>query len=406
MQNIIQQASDYVSELFNKKLSKKYIYHNLEHTLEVLENVTEIGENSALTSEELEVLEIAAIFHDTGLIDNSSNHEENSVQIAKEFLKSQQYNPEKIDMVTSLILATNLNNDPKDFLHKVLRDADILHIGKKNFYSKSKKLKAEIESLDGKAMEELYWINCTINFLEKVEFKTEYALNNYNKRRLKNIAKLKKMADEMLKQETQHVDHNEQIKNSISKIDKEKDNKIGRGVETMFRNTVRTHVEFSSMADSKANIMISVNTLILTAIVAFLAKSLDTNPYLIAPSAILTIVSLTTLIMAITVTRPKITSGTFTNEEIKAKKTNLLFFGNFYNMNFNDFEWGMNEMIKDSEYLYGSMIKDYYYLGQVLGEKYKKLRVCYNLFMYGITISVVAFAIAIIFTPTGAQVIP
>lgn len=190
------------------------------------------------------------------------------------------------------------------------------------------------------------------------------------------------------------------------KTKSEKKSKVGRGVETMFRNTIRTHVEFSSMADSKANIMISVNTLILTAIVAFLAKSLDANPYLIPPAAILTTMSLATLIMAIRVTRPKNTSGTFTNDDIKSKRTNLLFFGNFYNMKLKDFEWGMKEMIEDSDYLYGSMIKDYYYLGQVLGEKYKMLRFTYTVFMYGIVISIIAFAVSIFFAPVGTQIIP
>ncbi len=406
MQNIVQLAKDYASKIIDEKLSAEYAYHNLEHTLEVLENVIEIGENSGLTAEELELVELAAIFHDTGWIENSNNHEENSVQIAKKFLKSCLYNPEKIEKVSELILVTNLNNDTKYLLQTVLRDADILHIGKKGFYSRSQTLKSEIEFLETKKIEELNWIECTIDFLDKTEFTTEYAIKNYNKRRLKNINKLQKRKDEMLEREPPKTADDSKTKKNNDNTIKRKDKNIGRGVETMFRNTIRTHVEFSSMADSKANIMISVNTLILTAIVAFLAKSLDTNPYLIAPSAILTIVSLTTLIFAITVTRPKITSGTFTNEEIKAKKTNLLFFGNFYNMNFKDFEWGMNEMIKDSDYLYGSMIMDYYILGQVLGEKYRKLRICYNLFMYGITISIIAFAIAIIFTPTGVQIIP
>ncbi len=185
-----------------------------------------------------------------------------------------------------------------------------------------------------------------------------------------------------------------------------KGSKVGRGVETMFRNTIRTHVEFSSMADSKANIMISINTLILTAIVAFLAKSLDANPFLIPPAAILTIVSLSTLIMAIRVTRPQITSGIFTGEDIESKKTNLLFFGNFHNMELKDFEWSMKEMIEDSDYLYSSMIKDYYYLGQILGEKYKSLRITYTVFMYGIVISIIAFAISILFAPVDTQLIP
>jgi hypothetical protein len=91
------------------------------------------------------------------------------------------------------------------------------------------------------------------------------------------------------------------------------DKQVIRGIETMFRNVMRTHVEFSGMADSKANIMISVNTLLLTAIIAILARKLDTNPHLILPTALITtVVSLVTLIYAVVVTRPKITSGIFT----------------------------------------------------------------------------------------------
>ena len=68
-------------------------------------------------------------------------------------------------------------------------------------------------------------------------------------------------------------------------------------------------------------------------------------------------------------------------------------------MKLDDFTWGMKALIEDKDYLYGSMIKDFYFLGQVLGHKYKYLRLCYNVFMYGLIISVIAFAIAIILYP-------
>ena len=128
----------------------------------------------------------------------------------------------------------------------------------------------------------------------------------------------------------------------------------------MFRNVIRTHVEFSMMADNKANIMISINTLILTAIVAILARKLDTNPHLIIPTILLTVVSLSTLIFATFVTRPKITDGTFTVDDIKNKRTNLLFFGNFFKMKLDEFTWGMKEMMNDREFLYCNMIMYFY----------------------------------------------
>jgi hypothetical protein len=160
------------------------------------------------------------------------------------------------------------------------------------------------------------------------------------------------------------------------------------------------------MADTKANIMISVNTLILTIIVSIMIRKLDTNPHLILPTALLTLTSLITLVYAILVTRPKVTSGIFTEEDVNQKKVNLLFFGNFHKMPLKDFNWGMKEMIKDKDFLYDNMISDFYYLGQVLGQKYQKLRVCYTIFMYGVIISVVAFAIAFILNPGGTDLGP
>jgi hypothetical protein len=180
---------------------------------------------------------------------------------------------------------------------------------------------------------------------------------------------------------------------------KESSKTAERGIETMFRNTVRTHVEFSAMADSKANIMISINTLIIGIIVTGLLRKLTEYQYLTIPTFILLIVCLTCIVFAVFVTRPNITSGMFTREDIEQKRTNLLFFGNFFKMPLKDFQWGMSEMMNDKNYLYGSMVKDFYFLGQVLGRKYKYLRICYNFFMYGIIIAVAAYTIAFLLNP-------
>lgn len=406
MKNITHLAINYASQLLNEKLTTEFSYHNLPHTLEVLENVIEIGSNTSISEEKLELLKLAAIFHDTGMTISCNDHEVNSCKIAKEFFSKNNIKNETIEEIEQLILSTNLEKVPNTIGQKILRDSDILHTGKKKFYSKSLLLKSEIEALEKREIPELSWVDSTLEFLGNTGFFTKYAKDNYSDRKQKNIIKLKKKRDMIMEKANKKNEISDQDEKVSKKEKKQIDKKTGRGVETMFRNTIRTHVEFSSMADSKANIMISVNTLILTAIVAFLAKSLDANPHLIIPSAVLTIVSLTTLITAITVTRPKITSGVFTAEDIKARKTNLLFFGNFYNMDLKTFEWGMQEMIMDNEYLYGSMIKDFYFLGQVLGEKYKKLRLCYNFFMYGIVISIIAFAVAILFAPANAGLIP
>jgi hypothetical protein len=96
---------------------------------------------------------------------------------------------------------------------------------------------------------------------------------------------------------------------------------------------------------------------------------------------------------SILATRPSVSGGRFTEEDIRNKKTNLLFFGNFYKMELEDYQRAMNQMMKDGEYLYNSMIKDVYFLGIVLAKKYRHLRISYTIFMWGLIIAVVAFAV-------------
>lgn len=169
---------------------------------------------------------------------------------------------------------------------------------------------------------------------------------------------------------------------------------LGRGVETMYRTTYRTHVNLSSIADNKANIMLSINAIIVSITVSTLVPNFSNNPKLIIPTLLLLLVCLTSIVFATLSTMPKVTEGIFTREDISQKRSNLLFFGNFYNMKMEDFHWGMMEMIKDSDFLYSSMTRDLYFLGKVLAKKYSYLRTCYRIFMYGLITAVLAFAIA------------
>jgi len=396
MPDLISKSSELASKMITEKLPGGMVYHNLEHTKEVVDAVEEIGKKSGLSNSEIEMLVLAAWFHDVGISESYSGHEEKSAEIAKKFLAENNYPTEKIEKVANLILVTRMPQNPKNLIEEVICDADILHMGKKGFNTRSQLLKAEREALENKKISDLEWLKSNIEFVAGNKFRTKYAKENFEEQRSKNLAKLQK------KMRSEVTDTPLAIKEVIdlTDTDKIKKDKGGeRGVETMFRNVMRTHVEFSGMADNKANIMISVNTLVLTAVIAILARKLDSNPHLIIPTALITIVSLTTLVIATIVTRPKITSGTFTKEDIEKKKANLLFFGNFFNMDLKNFEWGMRELINDKDYLYVSMIKDFYYLGQVLGYKYKYLRLCYNVFMYGLIISIIAFTIAIILYP-------
>lgn len=386
--NLLNKIQNYVTEKIENSHKPWQNYHNLEHTLEVVSNSEEIAKAENLSDDDMEILYFAAWFHDIGYIDGCLEHEERSKKIAREFLTFNNYPEYKINQVTAAILTTKIPQTPQTQIEKILCDADLLHLGKKGLFKRGMLLKEEIEKNLNKQFTDEEWLKSSIEFIEKHSFHTEYVQKFYNDRKLQNLQKLR-----------DKIELSFETINSGEEVKKKKKEIAERGIETMFRNTMRTHVSFSSMADTKANIMISVNTLILTAIVAILARKLDSNPHLIIPTIFLTLTSMSTLVFAVLVTRPKISEGKFTHQDIENKKANLLFFGNFFQMKLDDFMWGMKEVISDRDYLYDSMIKDFYFLGQVLGKKYKYLRICYNIFLFGILLSVLAFIISIIIAP-------
>ena len=155
------------------------------------------------------------------------------------------------------------------------------------------------------------------------------------------------------------------------------------------------------MADSKANILISVNAIIISVILSVLLRKLQTDPYLTIPTAIFLVSAVITIIISILATRPKVTSGTFEDDDVINKKTNLLFFGNFYKVPADKYERAMRTMMKDSDYLYSSIVQDIYQLGIVLGRKYRLIRLAYTIFMIGIIASVLAFGVATYFNSSA-----
>lgn len=159
----------------------------------------------------------------------------------------------------------------------------------------------------------------------------------------------------------------------------------------MFKLTARNQISLSSIADNKSNILISLNGIIISFGIAALASKFKEEPAIILPTVIFILFSLTTIVLSILSTRPNISTGKFSREEVRQKKTNLLFFGSFYNMKLEEYEWAVKEMINDDSNLYSTMTKDQYLLGKVLAKKYKLLRWAYNVFMVGIVVSVIAF---------------
>lgn len=392
MDNLIAEVEKHVIHLLNEKLSSHYIYHNLAHTQLVVEKVKELSDLSNLSDSEKEILVLAAWLHDTGYTEGIEKHEEKSVSIAEDFLKNQNASEETIKAVKDLILATVMGYEPKNISEKIIRDADFAHIGSKDFGDATELLRKEWELTCDKTLTDAEWLEENIHFLtNNHRFYSEAASTNWTATKTKNLSRLLKLQNK-IKQDSVKL---KQKKTELS-FKKNKAELPERGIETMFRVTLRNHITLSNIADTKANILLSVNAIIVSLVLSNLVSKLDnaSNKYLIIPTIIFVLFTVASIILSILATRPNITSGKFTKEDVANKKVNLLFFGNFHKMSLADFEWAMGEMMLDRDYLYASMKKDLYFLGLVLDKKYKILRLTYSVFMIGIIISVIAFTVA------------
>ena len=172
---------------------------------------------------------------------------------------------------------------------------------------------------------------------------------------------------------------------------KKKPGSAKRGISDMFRTSYRTHLELSALADNKSNIMISINGLIISIVLASISPKIDSNPWLLIPTAVLLLACLTSMVYAILSARPRVNNEPVSLEDVRANRANILFFGNFYTMSREDYVDGMWELMQDSERLYSNMSRDIHGLGEVLAKKYRLLRISYNLFMFGLSISVLSF---------------
>jgi len=388
---IVVEAKEYAEEILSKKIPETLCYHNLEHTYDVVGAISVIGANEGLSVEELETVLLAGWFHDLGLSVSLDDHEMHSAKLAEDFLKSKDYDPKKTKDVLGCIMATKMPQQPKNKLEMVMCDSDLYHLSTIEYFDKAALLKKEWEELEGKKYGKKEWLRTNYGFLSHHSYFTEYAQNTFSEGIKNNLAKINKKLT-MAGDKKEIVKLEKQVAKLQAKIEKDKNPE--RGMQTMFRITSKNHLELSAMADNKANIMISINSIILSILVSVLIRKLEELPHMIVPTIILTVVCLVTIVFAILATRPNVSRGTFTRDDIHNKKTNLLFFGNFHGMGLNEYTWAMNELMKDGEYLYNSLIKDIYFLGVVLGKKYRFLRLSYTIFMFGFVLAVISFVIA------------
>ncbi|GJM34343.1 MAG: hypothetical protein DHS20C18_33440 [Saprospiraceae bacterium] len=380
--SVLKEASLFVQQYLVNHLPIDRLYHNFDHAEEVVEICKSLAKDAGLSTEESEILQLAAWFHDCGYAEKPASISEGSVRVARKFLKGKNYPEDKIERITQLIQSIHDNKPPSGNLESILHDANQSFTGRKRFFRRGKLMRLEREAVEDKKYTLHEWNEYLLELLINQRFYTPWAQEEFSTRLNKNIA-----------------EQRENISKAFKKTTRKKTGKeFGRAIDTLYRVTLRNHTNLSTIADGKANMIISINTLVLSILItagaagfSFDWMSIESNLFFAAPILMLMVTSLTTIIFAVLSAVPKVSGEDYDKKDVKEGKVSMLFFSNFLKLEKPDFVQHLRELKTDQELLYDELSRDLYNLGAVLKKKYRLLTIAYFVFVGGLVLSFLLF---------------
>ena len=375
--SIVHAAEKQVSRLLKNRLDEKITYHNLPHALAVRDAAMQLAARAALSEEDREILELAALFHDTGFVETYEGHEDAGCRIAEEVLHREGYPQEKLEKVLACITVTKISNQPENLLEMLMRDADMYHLASEDYLTTVGSLRKEWAVFQDQHYTDAEWHDLNHKFLKGHSYYSHAARELWDERKTANQKVLKKL----VKEKTAVPAEDGRVTGT-------------RSAQMMFKTSLRNHIDLSNLADNKANIMLSINAIIITIAMPLAATYVRAHAFLLAPMCAMLATCLTSMFYATMATRPIKMIGYTEKESVRQGKANLFFFGNFFKMSFEECSEGMLHIATDEKRLDSAILRDLFFLGKSLGRKYTQLRTCYTVFLVGVGITVLTFLIS------------
>jgi HD superfamily phosphodiesterase len=367
-----------IVRLFEDQLDKRYTYHNLAHTLKVRSAALELADRAGFSASDREVLELSALLHDAGYLETYEGHEEAGCRLAEAWLGELAYPADKLARVCGCIMATKISNQPENLLEMTIRDADMSHLAYAEYLQEVDALRREWQVVLGKAYTDQEWYEINHRFIKSHQYYTHAARELWDERKAANQKLLKKLL-----KEGPSTESTEDGRFTST-----------RSAQMMFKTSLRNHIDLSNLADNKANIMLSINAIIITIAMPLAATYVKAHPFLIGAMLSLLATCLASMFFATMATRPIKMTGYTAREAVRQGQANLFFFGNFFKMSLEEYREGMSHIVADEKRLDSAILRDLFFLGKSLGVKYTQLRTCYTVFLTGIGITVFIFLVS------------
>jgi len=378
-------ARRHVLNLWNDQHDARLVYHNFAQAAAVAGLAADLAQAEQLSEENRELVQLAAWFHNIGYLYEPRQATETSAIRAEFFLADQQCPPEKIQQLRQTIVEALGGKKPEAETARVLCDAIRAYDWVESYEARSPLLQLEQELLTGQRPDAAAWQEFARKQLQEPFF-TATAKKTYEPALATFLLELHRERPVFAgapakKKKTEQA--------APERFDRLARRPLRSGIQTYFRANYANHIRLSAIADNKAHIMISVNSILLSVAISLLTYQTFTNrnPLFILPIILFLVTSLSSLIYAVLSSKPRVTSFL----PHPGQPHSPVFFGNFIHLNLDQYEAAVDEMLRDGRLLFGNMARDLYFLGHVLDKKYKLLSYSYTIFMMGFVATVGAF---------------
>lgn len=382
---IVRAAALTSSHLFDQYHKSHLVFNNYGLTFQAVQQVQEITAVSGTDLITREIALISAWFLQLGYQINYQQPVAQSLRAIGQFFTKQAYPEDRRARVVECLQNVGHQHIPKTLEAKIVKDAFTIASYLSNFELQTNLKRLEWSTMEVRTFTDLEWLEYLQETLLEIRLWTPFAKAKYSQLIGQHLLEVQTKSEKKSRKEQA-----EPIPALFSGLEK---SMTSRGAQTFFRTNYRNHINLSAIADNKANIMISVNSILISVLITLLSyrNIAETQPMILLPVTLFLITGLASLISAVLAARPKVTTHEWTANTEALLKKNMIFFGSFSRLPLEKYENLMDELLRDDQLLYGNMVRDLYFLGKVLDKKYRFLSISYNIFMMGFIITVVAF---------------
>lgn len=388
---LVEQARQYAWQRFEQHRVPRLVFHSFHFTRDLVDTVGTLSDKSEAPATEKDLAQVAAWLLPLGFLINYHDPIPTSEQEARTFARQQDLDPKALEQLIGRVMR---KQGPQTLPEQLLSDAYHIVTFIDQYESRHGLMRLEQELMLQRRHDRLEWSQLELQELLGVKLYTPYAREHYEGQLAEHILGRKQRIEKLSRRDSLELIASE---GKVVPFQGLEGGDTARAIQTFFRANYRNHINLSAIADNKANIMISVNSILISVLITFLSyRNIgENNPAILLPVVIFIVSGAASLIFAVLSARPKVTTLNHQGQAAQDLQKNIVFFGNFVHLDLDQYESAMDAMFRSDELMYGNLTRDLYHLGKVLDQKYRFLSVSYTIFMIGFVVTVFTFLVVL-----------